>query len=49
MACGKLKTRDNQTIKADLYIAGITQLITVILADKIHEHKYIRSIKPLIA
>lgn len=49
MACGNLKTRDNLTIKADLYVAGITQLITVILADKIHEHKYIRSLKPLIA
>ncbi|WP_407636663.1 hypothetical protein [Acetivibrio cellulolyticus] len=49
MACGNLKTRDNLTIKADLYLAGITQLITVILADKIHEHKYIRSLKPLIA
>lgn len=49
MACGKLKTRDNLTIKADLYLAGITQLISVILADKIHEHKYIRSLKPLIA
>lgn len=49
MACGNLKTRDNLTIKADLYLAGITQLITVILADKIHEHKYIRSLKPLVA
>jgi hypothetical protein len=49
MACGKLKTRDNLTIKADLFLAGITQLITVILADRIHEHKYIRSLKPLIA
>ncbi len=49
MACGKLKTRDNLTIKADLFLAGITQLITVILADEIHEHKYLRSLKPLIA
>lgn len=49
MACGNLKTRDNQTIKADLYLAGITQLLTVILADKIHEHRYLRSLKPLIA
>jgi hypothetical protein len=49
MACGNLKTRDDLTIKADLYLAGIAQLITVILADKIHELKYIRSLKPLIA
>jgi glycosyltransferase involved in cell wall biosynthesis len=49
MACGSLKTRDNLTIKADLYLAGITQLLTLILADKIHEHKYIRSLKSLIA
>ena len=49
MGCGRLKTRDNQTIKADLYLAGITQLITVILADKIHKHEYLRSLRPLIA
>jgi len=29
MACSKLKTRDNLTIKSDLYFAGITQLMTV--------------------
>jgi hypothetical protein len=49
MACGNLKTRDNLTIKADLLLAGITQLITVILADKINQHKYLRSLRPLIA
>ncbi len=49
MGCGDPKTRDNKTIKADLLLAGITQLITVIVADKLHEHKYIRSLKPLIA
>jgi len=49
MACGNLKTRDNRTIKADLLLAGITQQITVILADKINQHKYIRSLRPLIA
>lgn len=49
MACGNLKTRDCLTIKADLYLAGITQLITLILADKIHENRYCRSLKPLIA
>ena len=29
--------------------AGITQLITVMVADKLHKHQYIRSLKPLIA
>ena len=33
----------------DLILAGITQLITVVLADKIKHHEYIRSLKPLIA
>ena len=43
------RTRNEKTLHADLILAGITQLITVILADKIHQHKYIRSLKPLIA
>ena len=38
-----------RTLHADLILAGITQLITVVLADKINHHEYIRSIKPLIA
>ena len=29
--------------------AGITQMITVVVADKIHKYQYIRSLKPLIA
>lgn len=33
----------------DLLLAGITQLVTVLVADKIHKHQYIRSLKPLIA
>jgi hypothetical protein len=49
MACGNLKTRDNRTIKADLLLAGITQQITVILADKINQHKYLKSLRPFIA
>lgn len=36
-------------LRADLILAGITQLITVVLADKIHHHEFIRSLKPLIA
>lgn len=43
------KTQNAQTLHADLLLAGITQLVTVLLADKIHQHQYIRSLKPLIA
>lgn len=43
------KTQNAKTLHSDLLIAGIAQLITVILADKIHHHEYIRSLKPLIA
>jgi Transposase domain (DUF772). len=43
------KTQNEKTLHADLLLAGITQLITVIVADKLHKHQYIRSLKPLIA
>ncbi|KAF5053757.1 ISNCY family transposase ISCb1 [anaerobic digester metagenome] len=43
------KTQNEKTLHADLLLAGIAQLITVVLADKIHKHQYIRSLKPLIA
>ena len=43
------RTQNEKTLHADLILAGITQLITVILADKINLHEYIRSLKPLIA
>lgn len=43
------KTQNEKTLHADLLLSGITQLITVVLADKIHQHEYIRSLKPLIA
>lgn len=43
------KTQNEKTLHADLLLSGITQLITVVLADKIHHHEYIRSLKPLIA
>jgi hypothetical protein len=49
MGCGNPKTRDNLTIKADLLLAGITQLITVILADILNQQKYYRSLRPIIA
>ena len=43
------KTQNEKTLHADLLLAGITQLITVILSDKIKHPEYIRSLKPLIA
>ena len=43
------KTQNEKTLHADLLLAGITQLVTVLLADKINQHQYIRSLKPLIA
>ena len=43
------RTQNEKTLHADLILAGITQLITVVLADKIHHHEYLRSLKPLIA
>ena len=43
------RTQNEKTLHADLILAGIAQLITVVLADKIKHHEYIRSAKPLIA
>lgn len=43
------RTQNEKTLHADLLLAGITQLFTVITANKIHKHQYIRSLKPLIA
>jgi len=43
------RTQNAKTIHADLLLAGISQLISVTLADKIHKHQYFRSLKPLIA
>jgi len=43
------RTQNEKTLHADLILAGITQLITVVLADKIKHHEYLRSAKPLIA
>ena len=34
-----------KTIHADLLLAGITHLVTVLVADKIHQQQYIRSLK----
>ena len=43
------RTQNEKTLHADLSLAVITQLISVVLADKIKHHEYIRSLKPLIA
>lgn len=43
------RTQNEKTLHADLILAGITQLITVVLADKINHHEFIRSLKHLIA
>ena len=43
------KIQNEKTLHADLIFAGITQLITVLLADKIQQREYIRSIKRLVA
>ena len=49
LCVSRRRTQNEKTLHADLILGGITQLISVLLADKIHEHKYIRSLKPLIA
>lgn len=43
------RTRDSKTLHADLLLAGITQLLTVLIADKLHSHQYLRSLKSLVA
>ena len=42
------RTQNEKNLHADLILARITQLITVVLANKLHKHQYIRSLKPLI-
>ena len=41
------KTINALTTKADVFLAGIAQLFTVIIADSMSKPKYIRSIKKL--
>ena len=49
-SCGRMiYIYPEKTLHSDLLLAGIAQLLTVIVADKIHKHQYIRSLKPLIA
>ena len=44
----KRKTTNEKTLHADLLLAGISQLLTVIVADKINQHQHIRSLKSFI-
>ena len=37
------RTQNEKTLHADLILAGITQLITVVLSDKINHYEFIRS------
>lgn len=46
---GDRKTQDARTLHADLLLAGITQLITVVVADRLHKPELFRSLKRLIA
>ena len=41
------KTRNAKTTKADVFLAGIAQLFTVIIANNMAKPEYIRSIKKL--
>ena len=43
------KSHRTVTVKADLFLAGITQLIGVLLADALHKPKFIKSVRRLIA
>lgn len=43
------KTQNAKTLRADLLLAGIAQLFSVLLADKLHRRDLFRSVKPLVA
>ena len=43
------KSHRTVTVKADLFLAGITQLIGVLLADALHMPQFIKSVRRLIA
>lgn len=45
----KRKTTNEKTLHADLLLAGISQLLTVVVADRMKKHQHIRSLKSLIA
>lgn len=41
------KTRDSKTTNADVFLAGIAQLFTVIVANNMSKNEYFRSLKKL--
>lgn len=41
------KTTNEKTIHADLLLAGISQLLTIVVADKINRRQHIRSLKTI--
>lgn len=43
------KSRNHETTKADVFLAGIASLFSVVVASSLNQPKYIRSLKPLIA
>ena len=43
------KTTNEKTLHADLLLSGISQLLTVVVADKINQRQHIRSLKSFIA
>ena len=45
----KRKTTNEKTLHSDLLLSGISQLLTVVVADKINQRQHIRSLKSLIA
>ena len=48
MAISGRKTRNAKTTKADVFLAGIAQLFTVIIANNMAKPEHIRSIKQLV-
>ena len=42
------KSHRTVTVKADLFLAGIAQLVGVLLADALHKPQYIKSVRKLI-
>lgn len=49
MCIADRKSRDHQTTKADVYLAGIASQFTAIIASRLSYPQYLRSLKPLIA
>ena len=46
---GHIRTRNTKTIKAELFIAGCSQLIGVILAKAIHKERLFKSIRKIVS